>query len=139
MESRENNGINESRNDSEGSETRNDSGLPDVVSNVYVANYAGYDFSQAKKYGKLIPITKGFVSYKSLDRLMYNIINALADSTPNDYLLLSGTTVLSLICGVVWYHKHGIVKVLSYDQNAKDYKLLTITQAHLTEIFGVLR
>jgi hypothetical protein len=61
-----------------------------VAPRVFVTNFAGHDYTAAEKYGEIVWVTKGYVSFHSLDRVKYRVCEALVGSTSEDWLLLSG-------------------------------------------------
>lgn len=109
---------------------------------VWIVNYAGHEYLPAIRYGKFKYVTKGYVSFQSLDRVKFQIAEALIDSKPDDYLLLSGTTTICVIAAIVWYQMHKKIKILNWDKKANnnqgDYKEMIITHENLTQLLGVL-
>lgn len=105
---------------------------------VFVANFAGHDYSKAKKYGELVPITKGFVSMQGLDRLKFQIAEAIATTAPDDYLVLSGANIICVLSAVLWFQLHGKVRVLNLDKNTRDYREIVLTRENIDSVFTVL-
>lgn len=95
---------------------------------VFVTNYAGHDYIKAEKYGKLVFITRGFVNFHAIDRLKYSIAQEIQDSTEDDYLCLSGSSLLSAIIVLLWYEKHGTVKILNWDKKGEAYTIMEFSQ-----------
>lgn len=110
----------------------------DSVSRVYIANYAGHDYTEAEAYGQLCYITRGFVSFDSLDRLKFSIAQAVADTQPQDWLLLSGTNIVNVLAALLWYEKHHVVKILNFDKTERTYRELVVHSGHLAQINEVL-
>lgn len=111
----------------------------EVKNKVFVTNYADHDYSSAEKYGELVFITKGYVSFKSLDRLRLIVYETIKESNENDWLLISGHGVVSLICGIVWFAKHKKCKLLIWDTKKQDkYRPTVIDQSRLDKMFEVL-
>lgn len=110
------------------------------MSKVFVANYAGHDYTEAKKYGELVFITKGYVSFASLDRVLYVVTEALLESKPDDWLLLSGSGTICVFAALGWLHLHGRVNLLIFDQRSKKevtpYRESIITKESLDELLG---
>lgn len=107
---------------------------------VYITNTAGHDFTQAKKFGEIVWITRGFVSFQSLDRLKYKIIDQIKDSTPDDYLLISGTLLVSIVAAIAWYEMHQKVCILVHSRNdGDDYRKFVITKENIHDIFHVIK
>lgn len=88
---------------------------------------AGHDYSKVQKYGELCAITTGHVDFGSLDRIKFTVAEGIKETTADDYLVLSGTIVLNVIAAVLWYHKHGTVKLLVYDRDNKYRELVMNT------------
>jgi hypothetical protein len=105
---------------------------------VWISNYAGHDYSSATSYGEFKFITKGYVSFQSLDRVKYGIVETVAQTDREDWLLISGRPLISIIAALAWYTRHGQVKVLHYDQKTDVYRELVITATNITEIMETL-
>lgn len=100
------------------------------MSNIYIVNHAGHDYSAAEKWGTLISITTGHVSPGSLDRLLYDIALHLSKSTPSDWLLPSGFQILNVLASAFWVRKHGELKLLVRDRKFDTYREMTIKSSH---------
>lgn len=107
-------------------------------STVWIVNYAGHDHSTAEEYGELDFLTRGYVSMGSLDRLFYTVTEAIEKTEEEDYLLLSGLIVLNALAASVWLQRHGKVKLLLWDQKLGHYRLLTISQSQIDQLFEKL-
>lgn len=108
---------------------------------VFVTNYAGHDYTKAEAFGKVIPLTKGYVSFQSLDRVKFRIAETLLENeaTEEDYLLFSGNSYISIVAALVWYAKHKKVKLLVHDiRDEGNYRLSTITEKNINDILRVL-
>jgi len=105
---------------------------------VFVANFAGHDYTKAKKYGEVVFVTKGFISFQGLDRLKFQIAERLLDSRPEDWLALSGTNIINVLAGILWYQRHGVVKILNFDKTSQTYRELIVTVDNNQKLFEVL-
>ena len=76
----------------------------------------GHDYSRASVYGALAPITSGNYPIFKTSRLLEEITTKLTESTPDDYLLLSGSNTVAALCLAVWFAKHRGVKLLLFDR-----------------------
>lgn len=107
---------------------------------VYISNFVGHDYSDAEQYGELVRITEGYVSFGHLDRLLFELARLLDATTPEDYLLMSGNNILTLIIGSIWLSKHGTIRLLIHDKkltemNGKDtYRRWKLTEAKLSSV-----
>jgi len=111
-----------------------------VKPRVFITNYAGHTYEGAHKYGEFVYLTKGYISFKSLDRIKYTIAEQIInESTPADWLLLSGVPALSAIAAAIWVAHHGQVKLLVWDKKYKDhYRELIITPQNMAEMIAAV-
>ena len=86
---------------------------------VYITNVSGHDYSSAAEFGVIKPITVGYVSFGNLDRLKVLIAEGIMDSTSEDWLCLSGMSFLAVLTAVMWYDRHGVVKLLKWDEKGR--------------------
>lgn len=105
---------------------------------VWITNYAGHDYEPAKKYGELVHITKGFISYQSLDRLKYRIVEAMLEMGEGDYLLLSGTNIINVIAVAYAMEMFGSVNILVFDKEENLYRELRLSSLNFGEIENVV-
>lgn len=89
---------------------------------VYITNLGFHDYSLAKVFGELVPVTIGHVDLEQ-DELEKAILTKIEAMSPFDYLLVSGSPLIaSLALGFV-QARFGTVNLLSWDPLAKDYAL----------------
>ena len=106
---------------------------------VFVTNYGGHDYDEAKSFGEIRWVTRGFVSFQSLDRVKFLVAEAITDSRPDDYLLISGRAIISVLAALVWFHKHSIVRLLVFDQKGGNkYREVVIKKSNLDDLVKVL-
>lgn len=87
------------------------------MSTVFVSNMAAeHDYSSALQYGALRPITSGNYPIYKTSRLIEEIASALAESSSDDHLLISGSSVVAALCAVVWLMYHNKVNILLWDR-----------------------
>lgn len=99
------------------------------MSNVYIVNFAGHNYTEASKFGELKMLTEDDVNTSRFDRLLNKFTKLLTDSSPDDYILPSGRLVLNVIAAIVMYNLHGEAKFLIW--NGRAYSTLTMTDVHL--------
>jgi len=100
-----------------------------MLNSVYVVNYGGYNYDGAEQYGDLVFITKGFVDLSNetaFKKAQERLQKFIEDATPDDYLLLSGNSLLCAIAVVLWRDIHKKVKILHWDTLQKGYVLYNI-------------
>ena len=106
---------------------------------VYVTNFSGHDFSKAEKFGEIAWITRGYVSFHSLDRVKFRICEEVDKSSEDDYLLLSGIPIICVLCATYWLWKHKKCKMLVHDKKKDgEYRELLISDKNYTDILKVL-
>lgn len=105
---------------------------------VFVANYAGHDYAEAEPFGEIRYITKGFISFGNLDRVKYQIAESILNTTKDDWLLLSGVSIINVLSALLWYERHGIVKLLNYDKSGGKYREMILTPGHLSQLLEML-
>lgn len=97
------------------------------MSNVYICNYAGYDYAAARKYGKLKSVTKGTVNIFKINRLAFDVKQALDEFDPEeDYLLFGGNILINVIAVNEILSRSETVKCLIYGAKKQDYVELII-------------
>ena len=112
---------------------------PEQPNRVFVTNFAGHDFGAAKSYGEIYWITRGYVSFQSLDRVKFLITEQVLKSTKDDWLLLSGTPLISVISVLMWYALHKKVKLLVFDQKGGGkYRELIISEENVLDLLKVM-
>lgn len=88
---------------------------------VIIVNYAGHSYDGARKYGEFITMTRGYISFESLDRLKYEIAQFIFTQTHReDWLLLSGIPAVGCIATTLWMRHHGKVKLLVWDKKTRN-------------------
>ena len=94
--------------------------------NVYVVNNSGYPYEKAERFGEVIFMTAGSINHSRLNSIITKIGNYIENSSPNDYLCVSGNNFLCTLAGIMWGNKHGLVKILHWSQSKKDYETYNI-------------
>lgn len=109
------------------------------MARVFVTNFAGHDYEKAKQFGEIYWITKGYVSFQSLDRVKFLITEQIVKSDKDDWLLLSGTPLICCICAIVWFALHKKVKLLVFDQKGDgQYRQLIISEGSVIDLLKVM-
>ncbi|KKK73707.1 hypothetical protein LCGC14_2891130 [marine sediment metagenome] len=81
---------------------------------VYVVNKAGHDFSKAEEYGELVFLSEGPINRYSLTAMYREFSEKLKDSSPGDFILPTGYSIMTMIAGAIFAHKHERINVLLY-------------------------
>lgn len=89
---------------------------------VYISNMSrDHDYTAAAQFGAIVPVTSGNYPIFKTSRLIEDIIKQLVNSTEDDYLLLSGSSVIAGICMSVWIMMHKEVRLLLHDRRQNRY------------------
>lgn len=81
--------------------------------NIFIANYTGFDFGKAEKFGeKTISLTRGYVDVVSVEQINKMVVEKIKSATKEDYLLVAGPTILNCIIVFLWLKYHGMCKTL---------------------------
>lgn len=88
---------------------------------IFVANYAGHDFSPARDYTSLegeeafVAVTQGSVDLRNTDRLIYTIRSRLADFQAQDYFVPCGNSLITSVALHELLSRLPRVNLLMYD------------------------
>jgi hypothetical protein len=85
------------------------------VKRVYVVNQGFHDFSSAEKYGRLIYMTEGYQPKFSVSTALRRFQFCMQQSEAEDWLLLTGLSVLNCLACSVFALKHNRLNLLLFD------------------------
>ena len=91
------------------------------MAKVYVVNNANYDYSKAEQYGELVYVTKGKLPIFRTSTVRAMLEKGLVKFTKDDYLLISGPAIVSVMAATILYNKFDTVKFLVFDAKQQDY------------------
>lgn len=97
---------------------------------VWVVNFAGHNHSRAESFGELRFITKGYVSLGSMDRVLFEVMEHIALTNKDDYMLPCGLLILNVICAAAWMRRHDVMRVLIWDKKITAYREVEYTGEH---------
>jgi len=112
------------------------------MARVLIVNKAGHDFSQAEKFGDLVPVTVGNINIFRPDRNLFEVGEALQNFDYKvDYLLLSGNVLANLMAASTLFLRDKIksLKMLIYDAKNSEYIEHTITLDKTTKEMKFVR
>ncbi len=101
---------------------------------AWIVNYGGHDYSGALNRSDISNIdylTEDYVPLGYLDRVTREVFTKIEKTSPDDYLLISGLTVLNAIAAIAWYRKHHQVKLLIWDTREGYYRTMTVAKTQL--------
>ncbi len=82
---------------------------------VYVVNRGSHDFSAAKRYGRLVYMTEGYQPKLATARALRRFEFCMQESEPEDWILLTGLSVLNCLACATFAVKHGRLNILLFD------------------------
>lgn len=105
------------------------------MSTVWIVNEAGHDYSDAARFGELKPLTLGNVNPLQVDRLNWHIAHGIAKyASADDYLLISGTPMVSASALLIWLTCFRSVRLLQWNAKRRKYVLTTITMDQIKDL-----
>ena len=81
---------------------------------VYVVNKGGHDHSDAERFGELIYLSTGSMNRFATSTIYRKFINQLKSSSPEDFILPTGLSIMTLIACSIFARKHGRLNILLY-------------------------
>jgi hypothetical protein len=81
---------------------------------VFITNRGAHDYSDAERYGELVFCTEGTLGKYNTSQMVREFEAAFADSSSNDYILLTSLTTLCSIACSVFTAKHGRLNLLIF-------------------------
>jgi len=86
---------------------------------VFVPNKGCHDLSDAAAFGELVYMSEGTVSRYAVSRIYREFAYYLCDSSPEDYILVTGLTVMVGIAMAIFSRLHGRTNLLIYKMSRK--------------------
>ena len=90
---------------------------------VFIINNSGHDFTEAKKFGELVSMTRGRIPDRyNVTEMLRSFAPFFADSSEDDFILHTGPGVMSAIACAAFAAKHKRVNLLIHraEQNGND-------------------
>ena len=81
---------------------------------VYVVNRGGHDHSDAERFGELVFLSHGSMNRYATSTIYRKFVKVLRSSSPDDYILPTGLTVMTLIACSIFARLHGKLRLLLY-------------------------
>lgn len=81
---------------------------------VYVVNKGCHDHSDAKRFGELVYLSEGPINRYATSNMYREFYPLLKDSDKNDYILLTGLSVMNSIACAIFSSIHKRVNLLLY-------------------------
>jgi len=93
---------------------------------VYITSNSGHDYSAATHFGQLKFLSNGKMDPFKVNDIHRTFSEALADSNPEDYILITGLQVMNVVACSIMATKHGKLNILQYHGGSHRYKDRTI-------------
>ena len=93
-------------------------------SKVFICNKGGYDYGKACSFGDIVYITSGQLNIDDLNSMYRKSKKALKDSSPEDFILITGLSSFTIILSCLFSAKFGKVNWLM--QSHGEYKAVTL-------------
>ncbi len=81
---------------------------------VYVTNRGGHSYDAAEKYGEIVYITEGTLNRFATSTIYRAFVDGMAESRPEDYILITSMSIVNAIGAAVFARKHGCLNLLLY-------------------------
>jgi len=81
---------------------------------IYVPNDSGHDFSKAEEYGELVVLTRGILGKYQITSMFRSMEEAIRDSSPDDYILMCGPSVMQAVICSMFAYLHGGLNLLLF-------------------------
>lgn len=89
-----------------------------IPTKVFIINKGAHDHSAARKYGEIVYLSKGTLSKYATGRMFRQFTAVLANSTEDDYILLTSLTVMCVIACAIFALKHERLNLLLYKDDS---------------------
>ena len=102
---------------------------------VYVVEKGAHDYTRAEDYGQIVYMfdKEHTANVFAPDKLVREIKEKLLDSTPDDFLVLSGSMLPAALVFFEWLDRHGSCGILLYSFKNANYELRTIRGAQFDD------
>ncbi len=104
------------------------------MSVVYITNlHPDHDYQAATEFGALVPVTSGNYPVFQTQRMLEEIAEALRISSADDFLLMSGSSVVASLCIAVWLAMHEQVNLLVFERKhgRQRYVVRTVARSEI--------
>lgn len=98
---------------------------------VYVLNDMTHDYSTAERHGELVYVTEGRFPIFKTDTLINKLKEELKDFADEDFLLISGPSLLAIYSVPMLLKRLGVIKLLVFDAKQQSYVVRHINQDNL--------
>lgn len=99
---------------------------------IYVVSKGAHDYAMAEEYGELKYMFEDKVNVFAADQLVKDIQERVTDSSPADYLIMSGNMMAAAMTFYEMMTRHGAVNVLIWSFKHEKYEVRTVRRGQFT-------
>lgn len=88
------------------------------MNKVFVVNKSGHDFAPAEKFGRLVFLSDGPMSRYATNNMFRQFSWKMRKSSPEDYILLCGLSVMNVIACSTFAAKHFRLNLLLFNNGS---------------------
>ena len=81
---------------------------------VFVVNRGGHNHTDAERFGELIFMSEGTINRYAVSQMYRQFVDHLKDSTEDDYILITGLSVMASVACSVFARIHGRLNLLLF-------------------------
>lgn len=86
------------------------------MAKVFIVNNSGHDYTKAESFGELVMCSAGSVNKTDIHQMYRDMLSALKDAQPEDYLLISSLCSLCCVATAIFADRFGRVNFLIWDR-----------------------
>lgn len=104
---------------------------------LFATNFAnvGYDAIEQEYNSPVLIMTYGFIDVSTpagLKRLVGKVLPIIKSASPEDFLIISGSSVISVIISNYWLKYHGVVRLLTFNRRENGYVEVVLPNIELS-------
>lgn len=88
---------------------------------VYVVAKGFHDFSAAEQHGELVFLSTEPVVRTAVSNMLREFLPKMADSNPDDFIVITGLSVMCSVACVIFVLKHKRLNLLLFDVASEKY------------------
>jgi len=81
---------------------------------VFVVNHGCHDLSDAERFGELVFLSEGAINRYAVSNMYREFVQYLKDSNKEDFLLITGLSIMSSLACSIFARMHGRINLLLY-------------------------
>ena len=81
---------------------------------VYIVNKGGHNHEDAQRFGELVALSEGNINRFAANSIYRRFVTLLRNSSPEDYILITGLSIMSSIACSIFARLHGRLNLLLY-------------------------